>query len=100
MTAAATDRKGKAIEVVKSRLEELQGRIGDLEVEARGRVARALTSGNVKLRELDEALSRASRKLEGRIADLAKRIEGARRAGEQGKATTSGNGKAKVAGER
>jgi hypothetical protein len=62
MTEAMSDQpKKQAIpEIVRSRITHLQERFGELETEARGRVSRALMSGNANLRELDRALERVS----------------------------------------
>jgi len=62
MTEAMSDQPEKQAipEIVRSRITQLQERLGELEMEARGRVSRALTSGNANLRELDRALERVS----------------------------------------
>jgi hypothetical protein len=63
MTEAVRDQtKKQAIaDMVRSRITHLQERLGELETDARGRISRALTSGNAKLNELDKALARVSR---------------------------------------
>lgn len=48
-------------DLVRSRLTDLQERLGRLETDARGRVSRALATGNAKLRDLDRTLARVSR---------------------------------------
>lgn len=48
-------------DAVRSRLTHLHERLGKLETDARGRVYRALSTGNAKLRDLDRSLSRVSR---------------------------------------
>jgi hypothetical protein len=54
-------RKPAIAESVRSRITHLQERIGQLETGARGRISRALTTGNAKLRELDKTLAEVSR---------------------------------------
>lgn len=63
MTTEAVDqtKKQPINELVRSRITQLQARLGELETGARGRISRALTSGNTKLRQLDETLARVSR---------------------------------------
>jgi hypothetical protein len=62
MTEATTETKRQAIpELVRSRITQVQERLGEIETGARGRISRALTSGNTKLRDLDRALARVSR---------------------------------------
>lgn len=62
MTEAMSDQpKKQAIpELVRSRITHLQERFGELEMATRGRVSRALMTGNANLRELDRALERVS----------------------------------------
>jgi hypothetical protein len=62
MTEAMSEEPKKQAlpEIVRSRITHLQERFGALELEARGRVSRALMSGNANLRELDRALERVS----------------------------------------
>ncbi len=63
MTEAVRDQTKKQgiPEIVRSRITHLHERLGELETDARGRISRALASGNEKLRELDKALARVSR---------------------------------------
>jgi hypothetical protein len=58
--ADAAARQGIA-DAVRSRLTDLHARLGKLETDARGRVYRALSTGNAKLRDLDGKLARVSR---------------------------------------
>jgi hypothetical protein len=63
MTEAVNDhpKKQPMPEIVRNRIVHLQERLDALENGARGRIVQALTTGNTKLRELDEALARVSR---------------------------------------
>jgi len=62
MTDAVRVETRKAItESVRSRITQLQERIGEIETGARGRISRVLTNGNAKLRDLDKTLAGVSR---------------------------------------
>ncbi len=79
MTDAGTvETKKQAIAgIVRSRITQLQERIGEIETGARGRISRALTTGNAKLRELDQTLASVSRD-DWTVAGVRKQLGGLR----------------------
>ncbi len=70
----------------KKGLQALQARIGELEVEARGRLLKALGAGQHRLTELDVALERMARE-DWSVPGLRKRLDGLRERAEALRAT-------------